>query len=327
MPSNPTVRDVHVNRPLTNIAIAFMQNPENFFSNRIFPMLPVNNKSDEYYVWDRGDWNRDDAQQVGAGDEYPVGVKRLSTDNYNCKTVKYSEMIADEERANADGALDLERTATENVMRKHMIRMDRRWVENYFTPLNVWTGGTTGADITPAAADKWDQFATSDPLAQMRPEIRSLMTKGLDKRFIKLVIGPNVYDALRDHPVFIDRVSNDTTRDPDAAFIAQILGIGEVIVGESVYNAAAEGQTPDDRFILEDDNALLVYATPRPALNVPTGGYTFVWSGLTGSQNRGVNIRKIRRDPRDSDQILSRSSWDNKLVAAECGMLFRDVLT
>lgn len=322
MPSNPTVRDVNISKPLTNMSVAFSQDPANFFAMRVFPPLPVTQKSGEFYVWDRGDWNRDDAQAVGAGDEYPIGVKRLSSNPYNCKVYKYSEMIADEERANQDTALDLDMTATENVTRKHMIRLDRDFAASFFVP-GVWTGSTTGTDITPAA--KWDDTASGDPLADLRPEIRKLMARGLRRANIKLLVGPDVWDAIQDHPVFLERYENVMEANLTTGLIARTLGIGEVIVAESVYNAAAEGQAPDDQFILGADNALLVYAAPRPALNVPSGGYTMRWTGLTGGQ--GINVRKIRRGERDADQILSRSAFDNNLVASECGVLFTDVLT
>ena len=46
--SNPTVGDVHVERPLSNISVAY-RNPEYIF-DQIFPTVSVQKKSDVYFV-------------------------------------------------------------------------------------------------------------------------------------------------------------------------------------------------------------------------------------------------------------------------------------
>ena len=59
----PTPSDVHVNQPLTNISIAYLQSQMRFVADRIFPVIPVEKQSDRYYTYDRGDWNRNEMQE------------------------------------------------------------------------------------------------------------------------------------------------------------------------------------------------------------------------------------------------------------------------
>ena len=61
----PTLSDVHVNRPLTNISVAYSQEAAGveFVADRAFPAIPVENKSDLYYTYKRGDFNRDEMQK------------------------------------------------------------------------------------------------------------------------------------------------------------------------------------------------------------------------------------------------------------------------
>lgn len=322
MPSNPTVSDVHVNSSLTNISIAFAQDPANSIFRRLWPTVPVPNKSDSYFVWDRGDFNRDDARETAAGDEYPVGVKRLSTDSYNAKVYKYSEMISDEEIGNSDSALALDRTTVENVTRKQMIRMDRQLASIAFKT-GVWTGSTTQTDITPAV--KWDAGATSTPISDIKTQIRHMSKKGVSRAGMKLLCPPDVFDALVDNDEFLARYENVMAAVLTEELIARVLGIGEVIVGESVFNSAKEGAATVDSFILDTDSALLTYSPSSATLNVPSAGYNMVWTGLTGGAG-GVDIEKIRRAERDADQIKSRSAFDVKIVAPKLGVFFTDVL-
>jgi len=48
----PTLGDVHVNRPLTNISVAYSQEAAGveFVAGRAFPAIPVENKSDLYWT-------------------------------------------------------------------------------------------------------------------------------------------------------------------------------------------------------------------------------------------------------------------------------------
>ena len=66
---NPTPGDVHVNVPLTNISIAYLQNASNFIASRVFPNIPVQKQSDRYYTYDRGEFNRDEMKERAAGTE------------------------------------------------------------------------------------------------------------------------------------------------------------------------------------------------------------------------------------------------------------------
>ena len=50
----PTISSVHVDRPLTNFSEAILQGPDGFVSRKLFPSVPVDFKSDQYYVFEIG---------------------------------------------------------------------------------------------------------------------------------------------------------------------------------------------------------------------------------------------------------------------------------
>jgi hypothetical protein len=47
--SQPTASDVHVNTPLTNISIAYMQMQSEYKAADIFPIVPVSKQTDRYF--------------------------------------------------------------------------------------------------------------------------------------------------------------------------------------------------------------------------------------------------------------------------------------
>lgn len=318
-----TPNQVHTVRPLDNVAVAFLQDPANFFSAQIFPMVNVLKQSDTYYVWDRGDMNRDDAKQVGPGAEYPVGTLGSTTQTYAASTYKYSVMIPDEVRHNADQPAILQQISTRTAMQKHAIRRDRQWAADFFKT-GVFTGGAT---VDPTPGTKFDN-ASGNWITSLRPEIRALVQKGLRREHLTCTLPPAVFDAIIDHSVTTTRLEQMNSAkqldEPNEVDLARILRIGKVVVGESVYNAAAKGAATDDQFVLSTDDVLITYAPPDPALMVPSAGYTMAWTPMGGPF---ATVEILRRNSRDSDQVKTKSSFAQHLVAAECGMFMQDVLT
>ena len=51
---SPSRGDVHVNRPLTNMSVAFMQSAENFVASRVFSNINSGFQSDLYYSVSEG---------------------------------------------------------------------------------------------------------------------------------------------------------------------------------------------------------------------------------------------------------------------------------
>jgi hypothetical protein len=45
---NPTQADLHVNVPLTNVSIAYIQKADAFIATKVFPKVPVSKQSDLY---------------------------------------------------------------------------------------------------------------------------------------------------------------------------------------------------------------------------------------------------------------------------------------
>lgn len=61
--------DVHVNRPLTNISIAYIQEQTQFVADKVFPLVPVQKQSDRYFQYLKEDWFRSDAEERAPGTE------------------------------------------------------------------------------------------------------------------------------------------------------------------------------------------------------------------------------------------------------------------
>lgn len=328
--SQPTPSDVHVNAPLTNISIAFLQDAQNFIADRVFPNIPVAKQSDRYYTYDRGMFNRDEMTERAPGAESDeVGYTVDNTPTYFAKVFALHVKVPDERRANADSVLQPDREATELLIHKAMIKRESLWVTKFFIT-GIWAEERAGVASGPTGTQflRWD-VAGSVPLADLRAGIQAVKRRHGFKPN-KLILGSDVWTKLVDHPDFVDRLNRGQTPVGPALVnrqqLATILEIDEVVVAEAVVNTAKEGVTNVHAFIA-GKHALLVYAAPRPGLMVPSGGYTFSWNGLLGSSAQGYRILKMRDDKAHSDWVEIEMAFEQKLISSELGAFFLNAVS
>jgi hypothetical protein len=108
----PTAGDVHVNTPLTQISIAYLQNQDQFVAASVCPVIPVSKQSDRYYVYNRGDFFRDQMQKRAPGTPAAsTGYRLDNTPTYFCDMWAESKPIPDQLRGNADAVLNMDRDA------------------------------------------------------------------------------------------------------------------------------------------------------------------------------------------------------------------------
>lgn len=321
---SPTPGDVHVNTPLTNVSVAFLQAAANFVAPRIFPMVPVVHQSDSYYTYPRDSFFRDEMKKRGPGARAERVDYNVTPASYAADVWALAKYIDDQTRANADSAIDLDRDAVNLLTQKAMISLEVQWASQFMIG-GVWTGSDLdGVAATPTAGQflQWND-PNSQPIEDMRAGKLSVLQKtGMEPN--KLVLGVEVYTKLIDHPDIVGRLDRGQTSGPamaNAADLARILDLEEVLIMRAVQNTAAEGATAAFGFIGGKD-ALLAYVPPAPGLMVPSAGYTFGWNGYLGAAGMGQRISRFREDPEHSDIVELEMAYVHKLVAGDLGAFF-----
>lgn len=321
--SQPTLQQVHVNAPLTNISVAFLQRADRFLAQQVFPRVPVTKQSNIFFKYPKDAFLRSDVQVRAPGAESAgSGFTIDSTNTYNCLRDALHKDIDDPTRANADVPLDLDRDATEYLTQQILLSQEIRWAAKFFTT-SVWTGSSTGGDITPTT--KWDD-AASTPIEDIRAQIRAVdIATGQVPN--TLVLGRKTFDNLLDHPDLIDRIKYGQTMGGPAVantdIMAQIFGVDRVFVARASQNTAIEGRTASVSTIADQKSAAVFYVAPNPGIMTPSAGYTFVWGGAEGAdQGTGVRVKRFRLERNESDRIEMETWYDHKVVSADLGVFF-----
>lgn len=340
--TSPSRSDVHVNKPLTNISIGYIQDENAFVAGKVFPVIPVDKQSDAYFTYDRGDFNRDEMEERTPGTESAGGTYAIGNETYYAKKRAFHRDIPDDVRNNADDPIDLDSEATLFVTQKALINREVNFATSYFTagaPGDTWTfdvdgvasGATAAGSFDPTNASNNDVLQWNDSSSTPVEDIRR------GKRYVQestgfkpnsLTLGQTVYDALVDHPDIVGRIDRGQTQGAARAnlvTLADLFEVDQVLVMGGVRNTAKAGVTAVHSFI-GGKHALLSYVPKAPGLMTPSAGYTFAWKAPFGMTPQGFRIKKFRMDNLESDRVEIDSAYDQKKIAADLGYFFGGIV-
>lgn len=327
----PTRSDVHVNRPLTNISIAYIQKAQDFIADKVFPIVPVMKQSDRYFVYDQGYWFQTAAQKrAPATESAGSGFQIDNTPTYFADVWAVHKDVDDQTRANADQPLDLDRDATLFVTQQMLLRREIQFAYKYLTT-GVWQGFVVSGvptDFQPGVQGdgQWDS-PSANPMADidfLKQAVKS-QTGFLPNT---LVVSNDVFFALRNQALVLDRIKYTQRGIVSEELLASLFGVEKFLVSSVVVNTAQESAPPNTGTYsyLNSNNFLLVYANPAPSILQPTGGYVFSWQGLFGAGAQGNRIMTFRMEQLKADRIEGEMSFDMKLVGPNLGVYGYNVL-
>ncbi len=282
---------------LTNVCLAYFQSMSGFVARKIFPIVPVPTSSAHYYEFDKGDLARDNMARKPEFGHVAPGIYGKRDKFYHCdvdQVITGVDQISalDFQRTNAPAVIDPRRAKTRWVAEQMNIHLDRIWAQKYFNAeswAHVYTGIGTGA----VGANQFYHFdnENSDPVTFFNQLRTRMLLSGLRKPN-KMVLGAVAFTALTVNPSILERIkyqgSEANPANVTANVLAQLFGLDEIVVAESVYNAAPYGAEDDMRFICNPNDALLTYTTNSPSIEEPSAGYTFTWDMLGNGQYTAV---------------------------------------
>lgn len=321
----PVPNELHVDRWLTNLSLAYWQDSRDFISDKVFPVVPVAKQSDKYIIYDRGSFWRDQMRPRPLGGRADVADWAKTEGSYECVERALAHMIDDRQRANTDDPLRPDRAANMLLTHAAAVNNDNRWATEYFAP-SIWTTdleGNANTDFTQIA-----DTATGAPieLMDLQKEVVKELTAITPNT---LVVGAKVHRILRNHDdMKAVTLHTGVPNILDEDIIARIFGIDNYYVARSITNSAAEGLADSINFTMATNDALLCYSAPSPGLEQPSAGYTFAWTGLLPGVTNvfGGVIMRGRDDFAHSDIVEIRTATDIKQVAPDLGVFFNTIV-
>lgn len=322
----PKTQDAHVDRALTNMSVAYFQDAANYVAEKVFPIIPVKRQADLYYIYDKGDFLRDEAKVRGAISESAGGDYDLASATYYCKKHAFHKDVSPDDRVNYDQPLDADKDAQIFVSQKMLLRREMEWATQFFKT-GVWSNEISGVAATPNATQAvyWNKD-TSTPIQDISAKAVEMASE-TGYRPNVLVLSPYVFNALKNHYDVLDRVKYTETGIVTTSLLASLFEVEHVYVAWAVVNSANKGATDSVDFIM-GKNALLCYSNPNPSLRTPSAGYIFAWTGLEGSGAYGNRIVRLPMDMLGLgvERIEGEIAFDAKKVGDDLGVFFKDIV-
>ena len=272
---NTSGRGLHVNLPLSNLAIQYK--PEGMIADQLAPIVPVGKQADAYTIYEREEAYaiEDDARGPGA----PVNrITRSATSaTFFCNNYALGNSIPQEDIENADaGWLITERGARiEHLSDKLALGWEKR------VGLQMTSGTNVGSYTAVASAWTDHTAGNSDPIGNINSTIQGIQDL-TGMRPNRMVMGDKAWRQFREHADVIDRIYGNDGTAPGARLVTQnnaaaLFELDQVLIGGAYYNVNDEGQTVSLSQIW-DDNVVLYYAPNAPRKDKPSAMYTFRWS-------------------------------------------------
>jgi len=328
---------VHIDKPLTNLTLAYMQDETGFIADQVFPVVPVDFQSDYYYTYDRDNMNRSgDVAKVAPRTELETIGMSISNSTYSADVYGLAMDFDEQTLANEDAALEIRAAGAATLLNRMRIHREKQFASTFFAT-GVWTtewDGNTSGSAAGTDVVHWDDYTNSTPIQDVTNARRTLQLASGGMKPNTMVVGKEVRDKLINHPNVLDRLNGGATVTNTAlvtdAKLAEIFEVSNFMTMESVENTSAEGVAESNSFI-GGKNALLVH-TPRAAGRmVPGAGYTFAWNSIPGVSGMGITVESYQGDwlrvKQVAERIEVKMAYDMKVVGADLGLFFNGVIS
>ena len=303
--AGPTLAQVHIERAMTNISIAYRNT--NYIADQVFPAVSVQKQSDKYFTYEKSDWLRNEAGLRAPGTRGPVIEYSLSSEVYACRPIAAAKIVPDEMVDNSDQPLNLRKEAVEFATDKVLLFAEYE-VANKVLGAGTWSGSST-------PSPNWSDDA-SDPCQTVDDARESVVSK-IGREPNVMVIGREVWTDLKNHPDLLDKIKYTGTGRVTPQKLAELFEVEKLLIGNAIYDSAEEGATASLAYIW-GKSAWLGYVPPNPGLMTPAAGYIMTW------KNRTVERHRMPLEKAD----FYRVEWhyDDKVTCADAGYELKSVV-
>ena len=303
----PRSSQLHQNRPLENISVAFK--PQGLIADALSPRFMVINESNQYYVYSKDNLRIPTTLRADSS-ESNKSTFALSTATYTLEEHALHDDISDRQIRNADKAIKLDIDVTETLTGQIQLERERDVASLVMTATN-WANTTS---LTAAAA--WSANTTvSNPILQIDSAASTiLLNSGKEPNVV--VVNNQTFKAIKEHISLTDRIKYTSTDSVSEGMIAKLFSVDKLLVGKAVQNNAEENLA-DSLGVIWTDSAFVGWIEPNPGLRKVSALYTF-WQSQTGVPFR---VKKWREEPIESDRVEVSAMYDNQIVASDCGFL------
>lgn len=279
---------------LSNMALNYFQDFNNYFARGIFPIVRVRLSADNYYRWTLEDLLRNNWQPKPAYGKVTPDVIGEDTDTYAVKVyqdIRGIDEIRETDISRRQGPSaynDTRQWLTKSIAEGANIKQDIDFANKFFHA-GVWENEWSGVDNTNPGDNEFIKWSNdnSDPITFVAERSLEMLEK-TGRKPNRMAMGANVMKALRKHPAILERIKYGGTSSNPAQVnvnaLKSLFEMNHLTVLQSIHNPSKLGNEAEMQFIADPNAILLAYAPESPSLREPSAGYIFQWDMLGDGQ-------------------------------------------
>jgi hypothetical protein len=133
-----TPSSVHLDQPLSNLTLAYVQDQTTFVADKVFPTVGVQRQSDKYYEYDRANMNRSgDVKKLAPRTEVNRIGQKLSNASYFADVYGLGMDFDEQTLANEDAMLEIRSAGAQTLTNRLLIHREKQFASTFFVN-GVW---------------------------------------------------------------------------------------------------------------------------------------------------------------------------------------------
>lgn len=280
---------VHVDRVLTDQAIAYFRDNKKNIANLVCPPVRSKRQSDKYQTWTANDFARSEARVRANGTPAAVVTAGRSSAQFSCTRYAAKAQIIWPERDNDDDPAAYEMSKVRIANDQVLLKREQLFASAVFTNTNV---DATHRMVGDASTESGLQFiyltGTGSNIIKPIERAKSLVrkyTNGYDPNVA--VLTHDVFEALKTDSAILERIKyGGSNGDPSMVtqnILAQLWGLDAVHVLSAPYATNIEGATAAAAELAT--NQMWLAYQPSEAKYKPAALKQFVWDQYDVAQD------------------------------------------
>lgn len=296
----PLTQQLYADPILTSFSVGW--EPGGFIADTLFPEVQVTTKTGIYYQYDRQD-------QRPTNDIRAPGT-RAQVVRFGYTQVSYGPLLDHsldapiewETTQMAAAPLDPAFDATKVVTNKLTLNKE---IDAYNQCTNT---GVVTQNVTVSGTSRWDDYANSDPIADLRLAINTVKAASSKPTTELTIMMPyEVFDTLKNHPQFVEKIKYTGLGVLTTDILKQLFDVKQVIVAHAQYDSANPGQADVMNYIW-GKHAWVFYLAEKAALRQPSFGYTLRWGGR--------KVFRYTEQAEETDYVRAKDYYQQFITAA-----------
>lgn len=301
-----------VDKLLTNVSSGYA--PQGYISEILLPKIQVKQKTGKLGKYTDQHLRIENTLMAGRGKARRVEPILRATDTYEVETHGLEGLVTEDDYANVEKPFDAEKD--EVIGLSTMIWLSKEQaLSAALTSTSIITQNTTLS-----GTDQYNDYTNSDPIGDFNTA-RQTVYSAVGTAPNTAVMDWLTFNTLAYHPGILDALGFTQNRagqlsEPE---LAKALGVKRLLVADSQYNSATEGQA-DSRANVWGKNIIFCVAPERAQPFQTSLGY---YLNMVGQKPREV-FKFPENNPPNSTGIIVRDSYDQFLSNVSCAYLIKD---